>query len=841
MTSPKARLLKAKDVDWKVDTKGLHFDNTDKLDALEHVIGQPRAMRSLDIGLGIEHPTYNIYVSGLNGTGKKETIQRVLRERVMDKAPPSDWIYVYNFERSDNPIAVDLEAGKAVNFQKDMQDLVEQLKYELPKAFRNEDFSRQKQQIGRKYERENEKFMKELQKEAKNKGLTIQRAPNGQVMVIPLKKNGEQMTQEDIQNLSEKKRERINQSERELAQKIDTYMSHGNELRKKLGGEVKKVEKDYAEQIVNPLIEELRNKYEHEKLGKWLDKLREHILDNLEDFQQQEQGGQMEAIQQMMGGGSQGQKKFTEYQVNVLVDNSKLEHAPVIIEDSPNYKNLFGTTGGVVDRFGRVVGDFTNIRAGSLLRANGGYLVLNLLEALFEPLVWKELKRTLKSGSVEFHAYDPLGVFTASAIRPESIPLRVKLVVLGNPLLYHLLYLYDEDFAEIFKIKADFADEMDFSAESPQQLGQFIQKLKQKENILPFTSTGVAELTRTAVRLAGHRKKLTAEFSKLGDIVREASFWARDDGKSKVTSKHIRKAVDEKVYRSDRIAEKIRELIEEGTLIVNMEDKVTGQVNGLAIINLGDYAFGRPSRVSASVGLGASGVVNIERESKLSGQTYDKAMLILDGYLRNQYAQKRPISLSAGIAMEQSYGMIEGDSASVTELVCLLSAIAGTPVRQDIAVTGSVDQWGRVQPVGGINEKIEGFYDTCRQVGLTGSQGVCIPEPNAKHLILRPDVVDSIKKKEFSVWAIQTVDQGIELLTQVKPGDVDTEGSFHGRVDKRLREMGDALKKQGAVPSPQAPHAIEQQAPGNKDPRPPLPGGGEGREQERSLRCSEKA
>ncbi len=828
MTVSKARLLKTKDVDWKVDTGSFDFDSTDKLDALEKVIGQPRAMRSLDIGLGIEHSTYNIYVSGLNGTGKKETIQRVLRERVMDKAPPSDWVYVYNFERSDNPIAIDLEAGKALSFQKDMQDLVEQLKYELPKAFQNEDFSRQKQQISRKYEKENEKFMKELQQEARDKGLTIQRASNGQVMVVPLKKNGEQMNQDDIQNLSEDEREKINQKERELARKIDAYMSRGNELRKKLGGEVKKVEKDHAEEIVNPLIEGLRKNYKHEKLGRWMDKLREHILDNLEDFQQHDQAGQMQAMQQMMGGG-QGEKKFTEYKVNVLVDNSKLEHAPVIIEDSPNYKNLFGTTGGVVDRFGRVVGDFTNIRAGSLLRANGGYLVVNLLEALFEPLVWKELKRTLKSGSVEFHAYDPLGVFTASAIRPESIPLKVKLVVLGNPLLYHLLYLYDEDFPEIFKIKADFADEMDVSPDSPKQLGQFVQKLKQKEDVLPFTTAGVAELTRTAVRIASHRRKLTAEFSKLGDIVREASFWAKDDNKSKVSAKHIRRAVDEKVYRSDRIAEKIREMIEEGTLIINLEDKVIGQLNGLAIINLGDYSFGKPSRVSASVGLGASGVVNIERESKLSGQTYDKAMLILEGYMRNKYAQKHPVSLSAGIAMEQSYGMIEGDSATVTELVCLLSAVSRTPVRQDIAVTGSVDQWGRVQPVGGINEKIEGFFDTCRQVGLSGNQGVCIPEANAKNLILRPDVVDAVKKKEFSVWTIQTVDQAIELLAGMKPGNVEAGQSFHGKVDKRLREMLGALKKQGAVMSSQGPYAIEQQVPGQKDPRPPLPGREEGR------------
>ena len=600
-------------------------------------------------------------------------------------------------------------------------------------------------------------------------------------------------------------------------------MTRGQELRRRLGADVRKIERDFAARIIDPHIKEIQQCYDSEKLSPWFEKVRNHMLDNLDRFRRQD--GQENQVVQALGiqAAAAQQEPFTEYYVNPLVDNSRLEHAPVVIEDSPNYKNLFGTTGGAVDRYGRVQGDFTNIRAGSLLRANGGYLVLNLLEALIEPLVWKELKRSIKSGKMEFHAYDPLGIFTAAAIRPQAIPLNVKLVVLGSPLIYHLLQLYDEDFGEIFKIKADFATDMDIKRKTARTLGRFVQKLVHQEGVLPFSAGGVAELARTAARLAGHQKKVTAEFSRLADIIREAGHWAKQAGSDLVTPDHLRHALDEKVYRSNLIAARIRELIREGTLLIDLEGSAVGQVNGLGVINLGDYMFGKPSRVSASVGIGAAGVINIERESKLSGQTYDKAMLIIEGYMRNTYAKEHPIALSAAIAMEQSYGMIEGDSASVAELLSLLSAIARVPLRQDIAVTGSVNQRGEVQAVGGVNEKIEGFFDVCSEKGLTGEQGVCIPASNVRHLILRPDVIDAMREGRFHVWPLKYVDDALTLFSGIAAGAPGKADSFHDRVDGQLRAMARALKEQQAVPGQQS-VSVQPTPPAQPDPRPPLPG-----------------
>ncbi|MGM0485748.1 MAG: Lon protease family protein, partial [Planctomycetota bacterium] len=527
----------------------------------------------------------------------------------------------------------------------------------------------------------------------------------------------------------------------------------------------------------------------------------------------------------MMGAPQPSQEeRLQEYRVNLLVDNSRQEGAPVVIEESPNYKNLFGTIEKVVDRFGKLVTDFSRIKAGSLLRANGGYLVVNLIDALIEPLVWKELKRTLKSGQLKIETYDPFALFSTSAMNPEPVPLDVKLVVLGNPLLYHLLHLYDEDFPNIFKVKAEFAGEMDREEESGRVLGRLASKLTQQESLLPVTGDGVAELVRAGCRLANDKEKLTAEFSRIADLAREAGYWARRDNAATIDASHVRQAIDEKVYRSDWIAAKIRELIRQGTLRIQIEGKAVGQVNGLAVANLGDYAFGRPSRVTASVGVGAAGVINIERESKLSGSSYDKGVLILDGYLRNQYASEHPLALSASIAMEQSYGMIDGDSASATELLCLLSVLGGVPMRQDIAVTGSVNQWGEVQAIGAVNEKVEGFFDVCREQGLTGKQGVCVPAANVRHLLLRRDVVAAIEKGDFHVWAIEHIDEGLELLGGIPSGRLDEEEAFHGRVDRRLRELAAAIKEQRAASLEREFPVWEPAVQGPSDPRPTLPG-----------------
>lgn len=823
MTAPqRIRELKPEDLDVAFNPASWDFATTKDLEPLDRIIGQPRAMKALDLGLGIRHSTYNVYVAGLNGTGKMETIRNALQVRIADGAAPPDWVYVNNFEEPDRPMAVDLEAGEGVRFRTDMDSVIQQLRNDLPKAFRQEDFSREKQRLGREYEEENRRLFDEIESLARKKGLTIQQTQEGQIGMAPLK-NGQPMSLEEYDQLPDEEKKQINEHRQDLTEEMEAALSRGRELKRRLGADVRQVEREFAARIIDPYIDEVRKRHAHKKLDSWYDRVREHMLDHLDRFRREDGGQTRQFIQALGLPAPSGEPSYTEYRVNVVVDNGRKKHPPVIIEHTPNYKNLFGTTAGAIDRFGRTTGDFTHIRSGSLLRANGGYLVLNLLDALMEPLVWKELKRSIKSGFMEFHAYDPLGILTAAAIRPEAIPLNVKLVVLGSPLVYHLLHLYDEDFGEIFKVKADFVSEMERTDETGRELGRFIQKIARGENLAPFDPAGVAEVARAAVRLSGHREKVTAEFSKIADVVREASYWARREDAECVGAEHVRRALEEKVYRSDWIADKLRELIREGTLLISLDTSVTGQVNGLSIINLGDYAFGKPSRITASVGVGAAGVINVERESKLSGQTYDKAMLILDGYLRHMYAKRRAISLSAGIAMEQSYGMIEGDSATLAEILCLLSSLALIPMRQDIAVTGSVNQWGEVQAVGGINRKIEGFFDVCRENGLTGRQGVCIPAANVRHLILRPDVIDAVADNRFHVWPVMRVDEALELLSDVPAGTPEEKDTFHGKVQDRLISMADMMKER-TVGGVKSETSVESPASAPRDPRPPLPG-----------------
>ncbi len=526
----------------------------------------------------------------------------------------------------------------------------------------------------------------------------------------------------------------------------------------------------------------------------------------------------------MLGIPPQPEEMLDQYGINVVVDNSELKGAPVIFEESPNYKNLFGTIYGFFDRSGHLFTNYMNIRAGSILKANGGYIVFNLVDALMEPLVWKELKRTVRSREHQYQMYDPFGVFATSSLRPEPIPLNIKLIVVGNPLLYHLFQFYDEDFAEIFKVKADFASELDGIEQPELVIARFIRKLKETNELLGFDSGAVAELCIISTRMSGEKGKLTAEMSKLADIVREASFWAKQDKSSIVSTQHVQKAIDEKIYRSNLIDERLREYVANGTILLNVEGKVTGQINGLSVVQLGDYSFGRPTRVTASIGVGNAGIINIERESRLSGSSYDKAMMILEGYLRNIYATQHPIALSASITMEQSYGMIEGDSATIAELLCLLSAIAGIPLRQDIAITGSVNQRGEIQAVGGIIQKVEGFFDVCKMIGLTGEQGVCIPQSNVRNLILRHDVVNAIRENKFHIWSVSKVNEAIELLAGMKSGSIDEVDSFHYVVDRRFKTILNNLKEQKAYLLERENTPYPSAGQGSRDPRPRLPG-----------------
>lgn len=803
-----------------IDPTTFGFATTDELAPLDELVGQPRALRAFELGLGMKQPGYHIFLSGVPGTGKMEMVRRTLSDRAKLEPSPDDWVYVNDFDEPDRPLAISLKAGEGVQLKREMANLISRLIDELPKAFQREDFSKEKERLRQQYKKQGEEIFNQLAAMGKERDVAVQAMPDGQVMFMPLK-DGQPIQQDDIPKLPAEELQRIEKNQQELLEAAEKASERQEELSRQLNTEVRQVERAFATKVVEPMLGEVAAKFHSDKVTKWLERMKAHFLKNLDRFRRR--------VDKMLDASTGEvfqvdlQERFFEYQVNLLVDNSERKQAPVIIEPAPTYKNLFGTIDRVVDRFGRVVANFTRVKAGSLIKANGGYLVFNLEDALTEPFVWKELKRTIKSGLAEIEAFDPFAIFTVSSLRPEPIPLNVKLVALGNPLLYYLLSLYDDEFREIFKVKADFDTEMTRDQQAAQIYGRFVRKLSQQEQLPAFDADAVAELVRASTRLASHQKKLTTEFQRMADLLREAAYWSRQSQAAVVSASHVRQALREQVYRSDLVASKIREAISEGTLLIDLGEPTIGCINGLAVANLGDYSFGWPARITATVGVGSAGVINVERESRLSGRTFDKAMLILEGYLRGQYASEHPLSVSASLTMEQSYGGIDGDSATLAELLCLLSAIARVPLRQDIAVTGSANQRGQVQAIGAVNEKIEGFYDVCREAGLTGQQGVCIPDANVKHLVLREDVVDAISAGQFHVWTVATVDQAVELFTGLPPGNVTEADTFHHRVDFRLRAMTAALKsrRNGLASSPASRDSLPI-TPG--DPRPRLPG-----------------
>jgi ATP-dependent Lon protease len=491
---------------------------------------------------------------------------------------------------------------------------------------------------------------------------------------------------------------------------------------------------------------------------------------------------------------------FSEYQVNVLVDNSETKGAPIIVETTPNYRNLFGTIERVVERSGIWKTDFLHIKAGSFLRANGGYLIFNALDALMEPWVWPTLKRTLKNQVIEIQTYDPLYFFSTSALKPEPIECNTKVIMIGDTQIYYLLYSLDDDFKKIFKIKADFDSVMNKDDGKIQQYASFIRKICDEDKLRPFDNTGIAAVVEYGVRITGRQKKLSTRFYIIADLLREANYWAEKDGSDVVSERHVDKTIEKKNYRVNLIEEKIQEMIDEGTILIDSDGMVVGQVNGLSVYNLGDYMFGKPSRITAKTSLGKAGIINIEREAEMSGPIHNKGVYILAGYLRGKYAQDKPITMSASLCFEQSYSGVEGDSASSTEIYALLSSISGLPLRQDIAVTGSVNQKGEIQPIGGVNEKIEGFFDVCKAKGLTGKQGVMIPHLNVDDLMLRKDVVQAVKEGKFHIYPVKAIDQGVEVLTGMEAGERQDggrfkEGTVNDLVDKNLRELGMKIRE----------------------------------------------
>lgn len=798
----------------------LGFQTTAEVPALESALGQERALAALSLGLSIRRKGYNIYVSGTIGSGRKHLIRRAIEARAQQEPTPPDWVYLFNFQEPDRPIAMELASGHGAQLRKGIEELLSRLAEDLPAALKAKDFDAERERLSGSYGKRSEQIFNRLTEQAKTLNLVIRRAPNGVLLFLPLK-DGKPMEPADLEKLTGDERADLERRQKELGEDATVAMSEQQELARQLQAEIEDMIRALARRLLDPLIDRLKLDHPIAQLAGWLDAMRDHLLHHLDRLQENEPPPDVPAD---VRASMKAQDRFLEYRVNVVADHSRTPGAPVVVEICPTYKNLFGIIEHDVNLFGRITTDFTRIKSGSLLRANGGYLLLDLEDALTEPLVWKQLKRTLMSEQLLTEVYEPFSLVATVGLKPEPIPIDVKLVVVGSPRLFYMLQYYDDDFRDLFKVRADFGADTPRTPDGQQAYARFATRMTRAEGILPLDASAVVETIRFGARLAGHRHKLSAELGYLADLLREADHWARQAGAKTIGAGHVRKALDERIYRSDRLAERVREMIAEGTLKVSVAGSKVGQINGLAVWALGDYAFGRPSRVTASIGVGQEGIVNIEREADLAGSTYNKGVLILEGYLRNRYGAEHPLALSASLAFEQSYGGVDGDSASSTELYCLLSALADVPLRQDIAVTGSVNQHGEVQAIGGANEKIEGFFEICRQSGLTGSQGVCIPRSNIRHLELHPDVVEAVRQRQFHVWAIDSIDEGIELLTGMPAGDVATPDTFHYAVDQRLRKIMAALQNQpGAAPIVRT-HGV---APAREPTPPPLPGEGD--------------
>lgn len=798
VAAPEPRPLPAEEAAFVIDPATLGFETTEEVPVRPEWFGQERALAALQLAMSVPDAGFNVYVVGLVGTQREQQLGDLLREFLRSKPVPGDRVLVQNFQNRDRPRAFYLPAGQGKQLRRDMQELIEDLQRLLPETFRQETFEEEKEQLAERFGHEGEEIAREMEQRAAAKGFALQPHPQGGILFIPLKPNGEPMSPQELERLSPAEQEELHKREREVARELKAMLRRQQALGRRLAREVKAAERRVAAEVVSPLIEEIAQRYQSPEVHQYLQDVREHILDHLELFREplKELAAMAPPVPFPLpfSPAALAESAFVDYEVNVLVDNSEASGAPVIVETSPTYKNLFGAVERVIDPYGRLATNFTRVQGGSLLRAHGGCIVMNVVDVLSEPLVWRALKRCLKSGQLEIETYDPFALLATTTLKPEPMQVSTRVVLVGPGDVFQLLYFLDEEFRDIFKIRADFGYETDANA-ARERFVSNVAHIARSEGLPPLRAAAVARLLEYGARLVGDRRKLPTQFAEIADVMREAAFWCQQEGQDVIEGAHVTKAVEQRVFRLNRVEEKIRELVRDGVLLLDLDGRRVGQVNGLAVLNVGGYDFGRPSRVTAAVSMGSQGIINIEREAQLSGRTHDKGVLILTGYLRRTYAQNFPLSLTASICFEQSYTGIDGDSASSTELFAILSALSGLPLRQDLAVTGSVNQWGQIQPIGGVNEKVEGFFATCRAVGLTGSQGVVLPIQNVKELVLRPEVVEAIRAGQFHLYPIRTIDEGIEILTGVKAGSVEEPGTVHYLVMERLRALAEGLRR----------------------------------------------
>jgi len=781
---------------WTCDPALLPFESTREIHAEEVILGQDRAVRALDLGLAVTQPGYNIYIAGPVGTGRTTYARQKIQHAAATRPVPPDWCYLYDFQQPDQPLAVSLPPGQGTQFRRDVEQLVEELKDGIRKLFASDRFEARRSEVLQSFETRINEIWQGLETQARGLGFLLQRTPTG-IVTVPVGPSGEPIAQELFAMLPEQQRDEIQKRGRELQDGVADALRRVRSLEREAREALRELEEQAVRSTAGDPVRRLQDKYQGSpRIVDWLGQLLADVVERLDDFKETEEPAVPFPFALM----ARRADRLQRYRVNLFVDNSHAHGAPVVIESNPTFYNLLGKV-EYRGEFGTLVTDFTMIKPGAIQRANGGFLILQVKDVLLNPFTWEGLKRALKSREARIENIgDQFGAIPTATLRPEPIPLDVKVVLIGTPSLFQLLYFYDEDFRKLFKVKADFDTEMARTPETTADYARAIGALANRHGLPPFDRTAVARILEHSARLAEHQERLSTRFNDVAEVVFEAASWAQLAGHDAVTAADVIRAIQEKVYRSSRIEERLRELIQEGQLLVDVTGAKPGQVNGLSVLQLGDYAFGHPSRITARTFVGARGVVNIERETEMSGRIHSKGVAILAAYLGGKYAQDRPLSLNASLTFEQTYSEVEGDSASSTELYALLSELAGAPIDQGIAVTGSVNQKGQVQPIGGVNEKIEGFYQVCKVVGLDGTQGVMIPAQNLRNLMLREEIVDAVRAGTFNIYAVRTIDEGLEVLTGVPAGEAAEDGTFpegtlNQRVSAQLGALAERLRK----------------------------------------------
>jgi len=788
---------------WSCQVDSLNFQCTDELAPLDHFIGQERALEAIRFGLEVDKPGYNLFVTGLSGTGKASAIQDHLQRIVDDlgkQKPINDWVYVHNFDDLDRPQVLRLPVGTAKTFCLRLTGILDELREEVPKSLKSEEYESQRRNLQEAGRQAAQQLIVELEKAAQAVSFGVQTDQAG-VTIFPMIDN-RTLTPEEYQGLDPEQRKAIDDTRAELMQQTQAVMTKANEIEKSTAADLKRLDRVVAGIRVSEVFRALLESCDGiPDMEQYLLRLISYVLDNLNLFKGMETTGPQPppALVPRSGSAPPSPNPFLPFEMNILVDNTGVS-VPIVFEPNPNWGNLFGR----IERralMGTYFSDHTMLKGGSIHLANGGYLVLNARDILNHAGVWEGLKRVIRNREVGLE--DPAeqaGFFVPQGMRPQSIPLDVTVIVMGDESIYRMLSAADqEDFRDLFKVKAEFNDQVDLTPENLKTYCAFICRICHEEGLLAFHANGAGRVVEFAARLVSDQKKLSARFGQIKDLLIEADYWARKDSSELVHGKHVKQALDQKVHRLNLIEERMREMIDQGTVLLETTGGVVGQVNGLAVYDLGDISFGRPTRITAQTFAGRDGVINIEREASLSGRTHDKGVLILSGYLGAKFGQDRPLTLSASLAFEQSYEGVDGDSASSTELYAILSSLSGLPLQQNIAVTGSVNQRGEIQPIGGVNQKIEGMFEVCRLGGLTGDQGVMIPHQNLRNLMLREEVVEAIREGKFHIYAVKTISEGLEVLTGYPAGVPQVDGTYpQGTVNylvaKRLLELNQSMR-----------------------------------------------